>query len=79
MSSKWVCISLYFFLFICISNELYLDVANPGITVREALRFSARMRQDPSISLEKKYEYVEKVLSVCSPSSLSNSHYFICF
>ena len=41
------------------------DVANPGLTVREALRFSAQMRQDPSIPLEQKYEYVEKVLSVC--------------
>eukprot|EP00026_Physarum_polycephalum_P000540 Phypoly_transcript_00541.p1 GENE.Phypoly_transcript_00541~~Phypoly_transcript_00541.p1 ORF type:complete len:1444 (+),score=259.70 Phypoly_transcript_00541:181-4512(+) len=49
------------------------DVANPSITVREALRFSARMRQDPSISLEDKYEYVENVLAMMEMTHLGDA------
>jgi ATP-binding cassette, subfamily G (WHITE), member 2, SNQ2 len=48
-------------------------VANPSITVREALRFSARMRQDPSIPLEEKYEYVEKVLRMMEMAHLGDA------
>jgi ABC-type multidrug transport system ATPase subunit/ABC-type multidrug transport system permease subunit len=50
-----------------------MDVANPSITVREALRFSARMRQDPSISIEEKYEYVEKVLAMMEMTHLGDA------
>ena len=49
------------------------DVANPSITVREALRFSARMRQDPSIPLSEKYEYVEKVLAMMEMTHLGDA------
>ncbi|KAJ3158106.1 hypothetical protein HDU86_003058 [Geranomyces michiganensis] len=38
------------------------DVHNPESTVREALRFSAIMRQDASVPLQEKYDYVEQVL-----------------
>jgi ATP-binding cassette subfamily G (WHITE) protein 2 (SNQ2) len=41
--------------------------------VREALRFSARMRQDPSISIEQKYEYVEKVLAMMEMTHLGDA------
>lgn len=43
-----------------------LDVHNPYLTVRESLRFSAKLRQDPSVPLEEKYAYVEEVLEVTS-------------
>lgn len=42
------------------------DVHNGYLTVREALRFSAKLRQEPEISLEEKYNYVEEVLEVCT-------------
>ena len=48
-------------------------MANPSITVREALRFSARMRQDPSIPLAEKYEYVEKVLKMMEMTHLGDA------
>jgi len=41
-----------------------MDVFNPFLTVREALRFSAKLRQDASVSLEEKYDYVEKILGM---------------
>eukprot|EP00026_Physarum_polycephalum_P000517 Phypoly_transcript_00518.p1 GENE.Phypoly_transcript_00518~~Phypoly_transcript_00518.p1 ORF type:complete len:1364 (+),score=213.76 Phypoly_transcript_00518:489-4580(+) len=50
-----------------------MDVANPLQTVREALRFSARMRQDASIPLEEKYEYVEKVLAMMEMTHLGDA------
>ncbi|KAI9012932.1 ABC-2 type transporter-domain-containing protein [Gaertneriomyces semiglobifer] len=49
------------------------DVHNPGLTVREALQFSARMRQDPSIPLEEKYAYVEQVLEMMEMSTLGDA------
>lgn len=55
-----------------------MDVHNPFLTVRESLRFSARLRQDPSIPLQEKYDYVEKVLEVFKSINLSfnlSSHY----
>ncbi|KAJ3034459.1 hypothetical protein HDV00_005010 [Rhizophlyctis rosea] len=49
------------------------DVHNPGLTVREALRFSAKMRQDPSVSLEDKYAYVEEVLEMMEMTTLGDA------
>lgn len=49
------------------------DVHNPGLTVREALRFSAKMRQDPSISIEEKYAYVEEVLEMMEMTNLGDA------
>lgn len=42
-----------------------MDVHDSLLTVREALRFSATLRQEEDVSLEDKYAYVEEVLSVC--------------
>jgi len=49
------------------------DVHNPGLTVREALRFSARMLQDPSVSLEDKYAFVEQVLEMMEMTTLGDA------
>jgi ATP-binding cassette subfamily G (WHITE) protein 2 (SNQ2) len=40
------------------------DVHEPTATVREALRFSAKLRQPKEISLEEKYSYCENVLDL---------------
>ena len=48
-------------------------MANPSITVREALRFSAHMRQGPSMPLAEKYEYVEKVLKMIEMTHLGDA------
>ncbi|KAI9009602.1 ABC-2 type transporter-domain-containing protein [Gaertneriomyces semiglobifer] len=50
-----------------------MDIHNPGQTVREALRFSAKMRQDPSISVEEKYAYVEKILDMMEMTHLGDA------
>ncbi|KNC98741.1 uncharacterized protein SPPG_09301 [Spizellomyces punctatus DAOM BR117] len=41
-----------------------MDVHNPGTSVREALRFSARLRQEHSVPLEEKYAFVETVIGL---------------
>lgn len=41
-----------------------MDVHEPYFTVREALQFSAKLRQDPSVPISEKYAYVERVLEV---------------
>ena len=40
------------------------DVHNPLLTVREALRYSAKLRQEAYVPVAEKYEYVERVLEV---------------
>ncbi|KIJ53387.1 hypothetical protein M422DRAFT_58582 [Sphaerobolus stellatus SS14] len=45
----------------CKQMDIYLETA----TVREALQFSAMLRQSPSVSKEDKYAYVEKVFKLC--------------
>lgn len=40
------------------------DVFNPLLTVREALRYSAKLRQERDVPIQEKYEYVERVLEV---------------
>lgn len=40
------------------------DIHEPTATVREALQFSAKLRQPREVSLEEKYEYVEKVIDL---------------
>ncbi|KAJ3165711.1 hypothetical protein HDU88_003904 [Geranomyces variabilis] len=49
------------------------DVHNPESTVREALRFSAIMRQDASVPLQEKYDYVEKVLEMMEMTELGDA------
>jgi ATP-binding cassette, subfamily G (WHITE), member 2, SNQ2 len=41
-----------------------IDVHEPTSTVREALQFSAMLRQPKEISRKEKYEYVEKVIKL---------------
>eukprot|EP01117_Protostelium_nocturnum_P006316 TRINITY_DN227_c0_g1_i1.p1 TRINITY_DN227_c0_g1~~TRINITY_DN227_c0_g1_i1.p1 ORF type:complete len:1474 (-),score=463.74 TRINITY_DN227_c0_g1_i1:47-4363(-) len=41
-----------------------MDVHNPGCTVREALQFSAKLRQEKSVPFKEKMEYVEKILEM---------------
>ncbi|GAM19699.1 hypothetical protein SAMD00019534_028740 [Acytostelium subglobosum LB1] len=50
-----------------------MDVHNPALTVREQLRFSARMRQDPTVSLKEKYEYVERILEMMEMKHLGDA------
>jgi ABC-type multidrug transport system ATPase subunit len=40
------------------------DLHLPTTTVREALRFSATLRQPKSVSMKEKYEYVEDVIDM---------------
>ena len=39
-----------------------MDIHEPTATVREALRFSARLRRPVEVSLEEKYNYVERII-----------------
>ncbi|KAL2825874.1 ATP-binding cassette transporter [Aspergillus pseudoustus] len=41
-------------------QDLHLETA----TVRESLRFSAALRQPPSVSIQEKYDYVEEVIKM---------------
>lgn len=41
-------------------QDIHLETS----TVREALRFSARLRQPPSVSLKEKYDFVEEVIEL---------------
>ncbi|OZJ03620.1 hypothetical protein BZG36_03735 [Bifiguratus adelaidae] len=50
-----------------------MDVHNPNLTVREALRFSAKMRQPAEVPLQEKYEYVETVLKMMEMQDLGDA------
>ncbi|EGG16693.1 hypothetical protein DFA_07671 [Cavenderia fasciculata] len=50
-----------------------MDVHNPHLTVREALCFSAKMRQEPTVPLEEKYEYVEHILEMMEMKHLGDA------
>ncbi|ORX75152.1 ABC transporter G family protein [Basidiobolus meristosporus CBS 931.73] len=50
-----------------------MDVHNPFLTVREALQFSAKMRQPMDVPLEEKYEYVETVLKMMEMQHLGDA------
>ncbi|KAK9760197.1 ATP-binding cassette transporter snq2 [Basidiobolus ranarum] len=50
-----------------------MDVHNPYLTVREALQFSAKMRQPMEVPLEEKYEYVETVLKMMEMQHLGDA------
>ncbi|KIJ53326.1 hypothetical protein M422DRAFT_222683 [Sphaerobolus stellatus SS14] len=53
----------------CEQMDIHLETA----TVREALQFSAMLRQSPSVSKEDKYAYVEKVLKLCGMESYGDA------
>ncbi|EFA76868.1 hypothetical protein PPL_09620 [Heterostelium album PN500] len=44
-----------------------------GLTVREALQFSAKLRQEPEVPLSEKYEYVERVLEMMEMKHLGDA------
>ncbi|KYR00643.1 ABC transporter G family protein [Tieghemostelium lacteum] len=50
-----------------------MDVHNPYLTVRECLRFNAKLRQDPQIPLKEKFEYVESVLEMMEMKHLGDA------
>eukprot|EP01119_Soliformovum_irregulare_P011476 TRINITY_DN2879_c0_g2_i1.p1 TRINITY_DN2879_c0_g2~~TRINITY_DN2879_c0_g2_i1.p1 ORF type:complete len:1232 (-),score=397.00 TRINITY_DN2879_c0_g2_i1:26-3475(-) len=50
-----------------------MDVFNGYITVREALQFSAKLRQDPSVPMQEKLDYVERVLEMMEMSHLGDA------
>ncbi|KAJ3076805.1 hypothetical protein HDU98_000105 [Podochytrium sp. JEL0797] len=50
-----------------------MDVHNQDATVRESLRFSALLRQPASVSVEDKFEYVEKVLDLLEMSPIADA------
>jgi ABC-type lipoprotein export system ATPase subunit len=51
-------------------QDLHLETS----TVREALRFSAVLRQPKSVSKKEKYEYVEEVIKVREHHAVTNAH-----
>ena len=50
-----------------------LDVHEPTQTVREALRFSADLRQPYDVSREEKYAYVEEVISLLEMEEIADA------
>jgi ABC-type multidrug transport system ATPase subunit len=49
------------------------DVHEPTATIREALQFSAKLRQSPDISDKQKEAYVEEVISLLELGPLANA------
>lgn len=49
------------------------DVHEPTATVREALRFSAKLRQPKEVPLEEKYAYVETVLKLLEMEDIAGA------
>lgn len=41
-----------------------MDIHEPTATVREALRFSAKLRQPKEVPLQEKYDYCEKIIDL---------------
>ena len=50
-----------------------LDVHEPTSTVREALRFSALLRQPTEVPKEEKYEYVEKIIKLLEMEDIAEA------
>jgi ATP-binding cassette, subfamily G (WHITE), member 2, SNQ2 len=50
-----------------------MDVHEPTATVREALRFSAKLRQPKEVPLEEKYDYVEKILDLLEMQDIAGA------
>ena len=50
-----------------------LDILEPMSTVREALRFSADLRQPVTVSREEKYAYVEEVISLLEMGEIADA------
>ncbi|KAK4983719.1 ATP-binding cassette transporter snq2 [Elasticomyces elasticus] len=50
-----------------------MDVHEPTATVREALRFSAKLRQPKEVPLQEKYDYVETVLDLLEMKDIAGA------
>ncbi|KAJ8663054.1 hypothetical protein O0I10_001231 [Lichtheimia ornata] len=50
-----------------------MDIHQPAVTVRESLRFSAYLRQDPSIPKEEKDEYVEQIIQLLEMDDIADA------
>lgn len=50
-----------------------MDVHEPTATVREALRFSALLRQPKEVSVGEKYEYCEKIIDLLEMRSIAGA------
>ncbi|KAL8970742.1 MAG: hypothetical protein Q9183_001377 [Haloplaca sp. 2 TL-2023] len=50
-----------------------MDVHEPTATVREALRFSALLRQPKEVSIEEKYDYCEKIIDLLEMRSIAGA------
>ncbi|KAI7870595.1 ABC-2 type transporter-domain-containing protein [Spinellus fusiger] len=50
-----------------------MDVHQPAVTVREALRFSAYLRQDASVPKAEKNEYVEKIIQLLEMEDIADA------
>ncbi|KAL0075492.1 ABC-2 type transporter-domain-containing protein [Phycomyces blakesleeanus] len=50
-----------------------MDIHQPAVTVREALRFSAYLRQDESVSKAEKDEYVEKIIQLLEMEDIADA------
>jgi ABC-type multidrug transport system ATPase subunit len=50
-----------------------LDVHEPTSTIREALRFSALLRQPKEVPREEKYEYVEKIIKLLEMEEIAEA------
>ena len=54
-------------------NELFQLTCLGMSTVREALRFSALLRQPPNVSPEDKYKFVEEIIRLLELESLADA------
>ncbi|KAL8814211.1 MAG: hypothetical protein Q9223_006549 [Gallowayella weberi] len=50
-----------------------MDVHEPTATVREALRFSAKLRQPKEVPIEEKYEYCERIIDLLEMRSIAGA------
>ncbi|KAF2239644.1 ABC drug exporter AtrF [Viridothelium virens] len=50
-----------------------MDIHEPTSTVREALRFSARLRQPEEVPLQEKYDYCEKIIDLLEMRSIAGA------
>jgi ABC-type multidrug transport system ATPase subunit/ABC-type multidrug transport system permease subunit len=50
-----------------------MDIHHPIATVREALRFSAKLRQPMEVSLEEKYAYVEQIIQLLEMDDIADA------
>lgn len=50
-----------------------MDVHEPTATVREALRFSALLRQPKEVPIEEKYEYCERIIDLLEMRSIAGA------